>query len=146
MMSEGPWQSIAMDHFVFNDFTYLLICDRFSKIPYCFQVKSTSFSSLSDHLIDLFALEGTPECIQSDNGPPFSSKEFAELLIKHGIKHVTSSPGNAQSNGIIERQVQMVKKKMLKAIGSHWPVQFAIADLRATAITCRDSQWEKHDN
>ena len=123
-----------MDHFVFNGFTYYLVLDCFSKFPYIFQVKSTNFISLMDQLIELFALEGTPERIQSHNGPPFSGKKFAELLTKHGIEHVTSSSGYALSTGFIKKQVQVLKQMMLKAKKTHRPVQFAIADLRAAVI------------
>ena len=91
-----------MDHFEFKNVKYLLVCDRFSKFPYCYKTGDTKFTSLRDHLIDIFALEGAPERVQTDNGPPFCSNEFAELMTSHGIEHYTSSPLYAPSNGFIE--------------------------------------------
>ena len=98
---EGPWRKLGMDYFNFNGNSYVLICDYFSKFPFLYKVK-TSFWSLRDHIIDLFSIEGYPDEIVSDNGPPFSSKEFAKFLSGLGIKHTTSSPGYPCSNGFNE--------------------------------------------
>ena len=131
---ERPWQDIAMDHFEFKSVKYLLVCDRFSKFPYCFRTGDTKFTSLRDHLINLFAVEGAPERVQTDNGPPFFGEEFKALMTSYGIEYYTSSPNYAPSNGFIERQVQSVKRCMVKALELKKPLLFALADLRATAI------------
>ena len=81
-----------MDYFNFNGNSYVLICDYFSKFPFFYRAK-TSFWCLRDHLIDLFSVESYPDEIVSDNGPLFSSKEFAKFLSGLGIKHTTSLPG-----------------------------------------------------
>ena len=98
---EGPWRKLDMDYFNFNGNSYVLICDYFSKFPFMYKAK-TLFWSSRDHLIELFSIEGYPDKIVSDNGPPFSSKEFARFLSGLGIKHTTSSPGYPRSNGFIE--------------------------------------------
>ena len=98
---EGPWRKLGMDYFHFNGNSYVLICDYFSKFSFMYKAK-TSFWSLRDHLIELFSIEGYPDKIVSDNGPPFNSKEFARFLSGLGIKHTTSSPGYPHSNGFIE--------------------------------------------
>ena len=64
-----------MDYFNSNGNSYVLICDYFSKSPFLYRAE-TSFWCSRDHLIDLFSVEGNPDDIVSDNGPPFSSKEF----------------------------------------------------------------------
>ena len=98
---EGPWRKLGMDYFNFNGNSYVLICDYFLKFPFLYRAK-TSFWSLRDHLIDLFSIEGYPDEIVSDNGPPFQSKEFAKFLSGLDIKHTTSSAGYPRSNGFIE--------------------------------------------
>ena len=89
---QEPWERIAMDYFYMNGRLYILICDYFSKFPFLFQVKTTSFANLKDHLEELFSVEGIPDEIMSDNGPPFNGKEFSSYLTGLGIRHTTSSP------------------------------------------------------
>ena len=109
-----------------------MICDYFSKFPFLYRAK-TSFWSLRDRLIDLFSIEGYPDEIVSDNGPPFQSKEFAKFLSSLGIKHTTSSPGYPCSNGFIERHIQMVKNMLSKSSNTR-SFQEVLADLRTTCI------------
>ena len=86
-----------------------MVCKYLSKFPFVFQTRTTSFANLKDHLQELLVIEGTPDEIMSDNGPPFNGKEFSAFLTGLGIKHITSSPNYPQSNGFIERQIQTVK-------------------------------------
>ena len=109
-----------------------MICDYFSKFPFLYRAK-TSFWSLRDRLIDLFSIEGYPDEIVSDNGPPFQSKEFAKFLSGLGIKHTTSSPGYPRSNGFIERHIQTVKNMLSKSSNTQ-SFQEVLADLRTTHI------------
>ena len=118
--------------FAFDGNSYVLICDYFSKFPFLYRAK-TSFWSLRDRLIDLFSIEGYPDEIVSDNGPPFQSKEFAKFLSGLGIKHTTSSPGYPRSNGFIERHIQMVKNMLSKSSNTR-SFQEVLADLRTTRI------------
>ena len=129
---EGPWRKLGMDYFAFDGNSYVLICDYFSKFPFLYRAK-TSFWSLRDRLIDLFSIEGYPDEIVSDNGPPFQSKEFAKFLSGLGIKHTTSSPGYPRSNGFIERHIQMVKNMLSKSSNTR-SFQEVLADLRTTRI------------
>ena len=128
------WERIAMDHFYHSGRLYLIVCDYFSKFPFIFQTKSTSFANIKDQLEELFGLEGTPDEIMSDNGPPFSSREFNSFLSGLGIKHhlVTKLP--PQSNGFIERQIQTVKRLMEKANSTGRSFKEALTGLRATPI------------
>ena len=129
---EGPCRKLGMDYFNFDGNSYVLICDYFSKFPFLYRAK-TSFWSLRDHLIDLFLIEGYPDEIVSDNGPPFQSKEFAKFLSGLGIKHTTSSPGYPRSNGFIEWHIQRVKNMLFKSSNTR-SFQEVLADLRTTRI------------
>ena len=129
---EGPWRKLGIDYFAFDGNSYVLICDYLSKFPFLYRAK-TSFWSLRDRLIDLFSIEGYPDEIVSDNGPPFQSKEFAKFLSGLGIKHTTSSPGYTRSNGFIEWHIQTVKN-MLSKSSNTWSFQEVLADLRTTRI------------
>ena len=108
-----PWKHIAMDHFYQNGKLYLLVCDYFSKFPFIFQTKSTSFAHIKEQL----------ELVQ-----------FNSFLSGLGIKHTTSSPNYPQSNGFIERQIQTVKRLMDKATSTGRSFQEALTGLRANPI------------
>ena len=129
---EGPWRKLGIDYFAFDGNSYVLICDYFSKFPFLYRAK-TSFWSLRDRLIDLFSIEGYPDEIVSDNGPPFQSKEVAKFLSGLGIKHTTSSPGYPCSNGFIEWHIQTVKN-MLSKSSNTGSFQEVLADMRTTRI------------
>ena len=129
---EGPWRKLGIDYFTFDGNSYVLICDYCSKFPFLYRAK-TSFWSLRDRLIDLFSIEGYPDEIVSDNGPPFQSKEFAKFLSGLGIKHTTSSPGYPRSNGFIERHIQTVRNMLSKSSNTQ-SFQEVLADLRTTRI------------
>ena len=102
------------------------------KIPFLYRAK-TSFWSLRDRLIDLFSIEGYPDEIVSDNGPPFQSKEFAKFLSGLGIKHTTSSSWYPRSNGFTEWHIQTVKNMLSKSSNTR-SFQEVLADLRTTRI------------
>ena len=123
-----------MDYFYMNGRLYILICDYFSKFPFLFQVKTTSFANLKDHLEELFSVEGIPDEIMSDNGPPFNGKEFSSYLTGLGIRHTTSSPNYPQSNGFIERQIQTMKRLIEKANSTGRSHQEALTGLRAQPL------------
>ena len=123
-----------MDYFYMNGRLYILICNYFSKFPFLFQVKTTSFANLKDHLEELFSVEGIPNDIMSDNGPPFNGKEFSSYLTGLGIRHTTSSPNYPRSNGFIERQIQTVKRLIEKANSSGRSHQEALTGLRAQPL------------
>ena len=125
-------EETGIDYFNFDGNSYVLICDYFSKFPFLYRAK-TSFWSLRDRLIDPFSIEGYPDEIVSDNGPPFQSKEFAKFLSSLGIKHTTSSPGYPHSNGFIERHIQTVKNMLSKSPSTR-SFQEVLADLRTTRI------------
>ena len=131
---QEPWERIAMDYFYMNSRLYILICDYFSKFPFLFQVKTMSFANLKDHLEELFSVEGIPDEIMSDNGPPFNGKEFSSYLTGLGIRHTTSSPNYPQSNGFIERQIQTMKRLIEKANSTGRSHQEALTSLRAQPL------------
>ena len=55
----------------------------------------------------------TPRLI-SDNGSQYKSKDFRELLTKHEMTHVTTSPYYPQSNGKQERWHQTIKSEAIR--------------------------------
>ena len=70
------------------------------------EVVNQSKSILSRH--------GIPDEIVSDNGPQYSSHEYATFAKEYGFRHVTSSPKYPQANGESERAVKTVKSLLQK--------------------------------
>ncbi|KAG1941992.1 retrotransposable element [Pimephales promelas] len=58
----------------------------------------------------LWAAYGFPKELVSDNGPPFTSREFEEFLRNNGVRHILSPPYHPATNGQAERVVQTFKK------------------------------------
>ena len=83
----------------------------------------------------LFARHGVPEVVKSDNGPQYSSGEFAEFAKTcMGFRHVTSSPLYPPSNGLAERTVRTAKSILTKARRDHQDPNLAILEHRNTPI------------
>ena len=120
-----PWQLVGTDLFELNHAHYLLVVDYFSRYPEMINLPSTTSSPA---LKTVFARHSIPETVRSDNGPQYSSMEFANFATEYGFRHVTSSPRYAQSNGQVERTVQTIKRMMKKSSDPH----LAVLSYRAT--------------
>ena len=110
-----PWQKVGADLFHFKDNDYLIVVDYFSNFPEVALLKGTTSSTVITHMKSIFARHGIPEIVISDNGPQFTSKEFAEFAAKWEFSHITSSPRYPKANGMAERAVQTIKKLLEKA-------------------------------
>ncbi|XP_037504970.1 uncharacterized protein LOC119381052 [Rhipicephalus sanguineus] len=95
-----------MDLFHLNGQTFLLVVDYYSRFPEVVTLRSTTARAVIDALKSIFARHGIPQGVRSDNGPPFSSQEFAAFAASYGFNHATSSPHYAQSNGEAERMLR----------------------------------------
>ena len=71
--------------------------------------------SVISKLKSQFARYGIPNQLVSDNGPPYNSKEFAELSKEYEFEHKTSSPRYPLSNGKAENAVKIAKSILQKA-------------------------------
>ena len=83
---------------------------------------STTAQAVITKLKNHFARFGTPDELQSDNGPQFCATEFRTFSKQYGFTHVTSSPTYMypQSKGLVENAVKQVKHlfKRCKSDGS----------------------------
>ena len=81
--------------------------DAHSKWLEVFPMKKITKSTTIEILPSVFARNGIPEQIVSDNGPQFTSREFENFTKLNGIKHFRSA-----TNGLAERFVQTFKQNM----------------------------------
>ena len=110
-----PWSRVHIDYAgpVFNHM-FLVVIDAHSKWIEAFPMKSTTSQATIQRLRTLFAQFGIPNTLVSDNGPNFTSAEFAEFLKRNGITHIQTAPYHPSSNGLAERAVQVVKQGLRK--------------------------------
>lgn len=109
----APWQRIHIDFAgPFLNKNVFIMVDAHSKWPEVFPMKKiTSFKTIKI-LRTVFALNGIPEQIVSDNGSQFTSHKFDEFIRKNGIKHFKSAPYHPATNRLAERFVQTFKCSM----------------------------------
>ena len=108
-----PWQRVHIDFAgPFLNKMYFLVVDAHSKWPETFEMTQTTTTKTVSLLRHLFAKYGLPEQVVSDNGPQFTSDEFAQFMCRNGIRQTRSSPYHPSSNGAVERFVRTFKQTM----------------------------------
>ena len=91
--------------------TYVfVIVDSFTKWPEVFKCKTPTTKSTKNILEELFAKFGLPETIVSENGTPFTSKEFENFCKLLSINHLKSALYHSRSNEPVERFIDEFKR------------------------------------
>jgi len=73
-------------------------------------VSSTAVKPTKKKLKKMFGHHGVPKRVQSDNGPPFNSKEFATFGKEEGFDHHRVTLEHPRANGQVERFMQVLNK------------------------------------
>ena len=111
----GPWSKVATDIFHYESQPYLLIVDYTSRFPIVRRLKSMSAQNITEHFKSIFSEYGWPDTLVSDNGPCYTAEMFTNLMKEYAVNRITSSPHYPQSNGFVEKFVQIVKNLFHKA-------------------------------
>ena len=114
---------------------YLLLVDSYSKWLCAVRLRSTTASAVIAELDRLFSDFGTPEEFESDNGTQLECAEIRAFFARQRIRHVTSSPEYAHSNGLVERHIQTVKRTLLKMFRDGKTLWEALAAIRSTPVS-----------
>ncbi|XP_023815343.1 uncharacterized protein K02A2.6-like isoform X2 [Oryzias latipes] len=131
-LTDRPWTKVGTDLFNFDGREYLITVDYYSNFWEIDHLPDTKSSTVIRKLKAHFARQGIPEVVFSDNGPQYSSTEFASFSQKWDFKHKTSSPGYPQSNGKAESAVKTAKRLMRKAKLAGQDPYLALLDHRNT--------------
>ena len=74
-----------------------------------------SVQHITEHFKSIFSEYGWPDTVVSDNGPCYAAEMFTNLMKEYAVNHITSSPHYPQSNGLMEKYIQIVKNLFYKA-------------------------------
>ena len=111
---QSPWTRVHADFAgPFLGKMYLVLIDAYSKWMEM-HITSGATSAITIAKMKTFSSLGLPQILVTDNGPTFSSQEFACFIKANGIKHVTSIPYHPSSNGLAEKAIQTFKATMRK--------------------------------
>ncbi|XP_053686542.1 uncharacterized protein K02A2.6-like [Sabethes cyaneus] len=112
---EKPWQRIHADYAGPVDGNYyLIVVDAFSKWPEIISTKRITTSATVAMFRKIFARNGFPETLVTDNGTQFTSEQFEVFCNNRGILHLKTPPYHPQSNGLAERFVDTFKRGLRK--------------------------------
>ena len=125
---EKPWERIHIDYLGPVEGKMMLVAvDSHSKWPEVIIVNSMTSAKTVAVLREMFARNGLPLQLVSDNGPQFCSEEFQQFMATNGIKHTQTAPYHPASNGQAERLVQSVKQSLRAAHRVGVPLEQALA-------------------
>ena len=101
-LPSGPWKMLAMDFLgpFPSGYFLLVVIDEYSRFPEVEIVKSTSAKSVIPKLDAIFARQGMPDELMTDNGPPpppFNGVEFSNFAKYLGFRHRNLQPILAES-------------------------------------------------
>ena len=127
-LPEKVWEKVAIDcvgPYVLapRDQRYAVtLVDYRSKWPEVAFMSRVTSENVVGFLEKVFAREGYPESLVSDNATNFLSREFEDYLRSCGIKHYKSSTYYARCNGEVERFNRTLKQTVEDAVneGRKW--------------------------
>jgi transposase InsO family protein len=128
----APFEIIATDLFYFAGSNYILIVDSYSGFYDFKKMTDTTSIAAITYLKEWFSIHGIPKELHSDNGPQYASAPFRAFSKQWNFRHITSSPGYPQSNGLAERYVQTAKGLLKKCRKDDTDVQLALLMSRST--------------
>ena len=123
-LANAPWKEVTVDFagpFPTGEYI-IMVTDEFSRFPKVEILTSTSARAVIPKLDAIFARQGIPEVLKSDNGPPFNGLEFKNFADYLGFKHGRITPYWPKANGEAERLVQSLSKsiKIAHLEGKNW--------------------------
>ncbi|KRZ10689.1 Uncharacterized protein T11_7653 [Trichinella zimbabwensis] len=121
-VADRPWKRIHVDFAgPVNGKMFMIVVDAHSKWPEVLHMPHITTEQTIESLKTVFTRFGFPEVLVSDNGTQFTATEFTIFCAENGIRHVTSAPYHAQSNGQVERFIDTFKRALKKSTNDRRP-------------------------
>jgi len=133
-----PWEVISVDFGgPYPDGHYNLVAiDKRTRYPEVEITHSTAAKPTIERLHKIFATHGIPRRVETDNGPPFQSQEFADFAEEQGFYHHRVTPEHARANGEVESFMKNLNKTEqiahLRKDGYKQAIQQMLMGYRAT--------------
>lgn len=122
-----PWSRLHVDFLgPLCGKTFLVLIDSTSKWLEIFYMQTTTAAAVIRVLRETFARFGLPKEIVSDNGPPFSSREYSNFMDNNGIKVTFTPVYHPSSNGAAEGAVKLCKRAIKKSLRDGCDVEAAL--------------------
>ena len=108
------WDVVVVDSGPYPDGHYNLVAiDKITRYPEVAKTHSTAFQPTNqptkEKLKTMFATHGNARQLESNNGPPFNSREFAESTKTEGFHHRVTLE-HAHANGKAESFMKLLNK------------------------------------
>ena len=113
----------------------IVLCDLYSRWPEVALCSDATASTIVQFLETLFAREGLPLELISDNGPAFRSAELRAFLTKCGVQQTFSSSYSPQTCGLVERMNRIIKGAIQSARLAREPRSPCMRRLRLAILT-----------
>ena len=106
------WSEIAVDFAgLFPSGHYVLVAiDEHSRYPEVEVISSTPARVVIPRLNDIFASQGFPKVVKTDNGRPFQISDFKDFANQAGFRHRKITPFWPEANGDAERFMRTLNK------------------------------------
>ena len=137
-LPDRPWAKIGTDLYYLEGDVYLILVDYYSKFLEVEKLHDETAYSVVQKMKWVFARQGTPDKLISDNARQFVCREFKEFSSRWEFEHETISPTYSQSNGQVENAVKTVKRLMKKAKRSGKDPQMALLEFCNTSLDGTD--------
>jgi hypothetical protein len=108
---ENPWEVVSVDFGgPYPDGHYnLVVIDKRTRYPEVEKLHTTACKQTKEKLKKIFATHGIPRRLESDNGPPFNSIDFANFAIE-GFEHHKITPLHPRANRAAEAFMKVLNK------------------------------------
>ena len=95
-----------------NDSYILASVDRFSRYPHAKVYHNCDTDTAIKYLEKYIKFHGIPRNIRCDQAQAFKSRQFEIFCNNHNIKLILAPAGDHRANGMIERLIQTIKRRL----------------------------------
>ena len=126
-----PMDMVGTDLFSLAGNQHILLVDAHTGLIFVKKLNRETSNAVINALDNWFRIVGLPQVVLSDGGPCYSSEEFSDYCTANHIRHITSSPGHARSNGLSEANVNSAKT-LLKKCANYDEYRVKLLELNST--------------